>query len=98
LHENNTKPEANKDRISLPTTPNRKSYTSWTLWKRPWPWPWPMTLTCKFVLDFALIYITTEQKTDSCNRFQVMVRTDTCTDGHTCQSNASYMHVFMIVW
>ena len=45
-----------------------------------WQWPRPVTLTCKLLREiFSPIYITSEQKADICNSFQVIVQTNTNT-------------------
>jgi len=42
-----------------------------------------MTLTRELVQYFYPIYVTTSQKADICNGFQVITRTDTHTHTHT---------------
>jgi len=58
-----------------------------------------MTLTRELVQYFYPIYVTTSQKADICNGFQVITRTDTHTHTHRPLPSPSYMHVFMTtVW
>ena len=70
----------------LPITPNRKSSTSWTLWK--------MTLTYDLGMgtrpNFSPNYIITNQKADICNSFKVIMWTHT-------QINQMH-HICMCLW
>jgi len=84
--------EAVKDGISLLTTEDITILPSDTDLQK-------MTLTCDldmqtFPRDFSPINVTTKQKADICNSFQVTVP---CRQTYKPLPNSSYMHVFMTI-
>ena len=81
--------EGIKDWISLP---QQNSSSLYRVTLNPPKWPWLVIFTCELVQDSSPVYVTTNQKADICNGFQVIV----CTDTHLYQMYRN-MHVFMII-